>query len=191
MTAGILRPPTSTCVSLALRRTLWALPAENPRHLMEELFARPLRGPRLEAGGGGGGAYWVDLDRTVVHFGDAFNAAHVMDAFGPDELLGLRHVALEWCDFGGLVQTCQKLATACPALRTIFVQTQRAPWDWPYNRHVPTPRLAALYTTMLDHDGPDISHGTPDPDCFRRLLLAWFGKSRPRLHLVSSKVVDG
>ena len=164
---------------------LAGLSSREARRLLENPYVKPIRG--LFSGlATSTGSYWVDLDTTVVYLGDSSDLTTVLNSFGADELSKFKHVALPWYQFGRLARTCQRLATMCPALRTIIIQ--RSETEAVTNRPLRQPlslETAAYYATIPEHAGPELGYEKLDAPHFRSLLLEYFGDSPPRLHLLS------
>ena len=164
---------------------LAGLSSREARRLLEQSYFKPLRGPR-NGSATRVGCYWVDLDTTVVYLGDASKATTVVNSFGVDELSKFKHVALRWYQFASLARTCQRLATLCPALRTIIVQLGEMEVATKLPLYQPLSlETAAYYAALSEYAGPALGYEELDAPHFRSLLLEYFGDSPPRLHLLS------
>ena len=155
------------------------LSSREARRLLEQSYVKPIRGP-FSGLATSAGSYWVNLNTTVVYLGDCSSDAEpVLNSFGTDELSKFKHVALRWYEYGRLARTCQRLATLCPALRTIIVQrsvTFRQPLSL---------ETAAYYATISENAGPELGYEELDAPYFRSALLEYFGNSRPRIHILA------
>jgi len=164
---------------------LAGLSSREARRLLEQSYIKPIRG--LSSGlGTSVGAYWVNLDTTVVYLGDFSDATTVLNSFGVDELSKFHHVALPWYQFGRLARTCQRLATICLALCIIIIQ--RCEKEAATNRLLRQPlslETATYYATIPEYAGPELGYENLDAPHFWSLLLEYFGNSPFRLHLLS------
>ncbi|EXJ72245.1 uncharacterized protein A1O5_04749 [Cladophialophora psammophila CBS 110553] len=155
------------------------------RRLLEQFYVKPIRGPSSGLATSAG-SYWVDLDTTVIYLGDSLDAMTVLNSFGADELLKFKHVALLWNQFGSVARTCQRLATICPALRTIIIQRDEteAATDQPLRQPLSV-ETAAYYATLPGYPSPDLGYEELDAPYFQSLILEYFGDSPPKFHLLS------
>ena len=136
---------------------------------------------------------WVDMDHTVVYLGDFSDAMKVMDSFHADDLCRFKHVALGWSQFDRLARACQRLARTCPALCTIIVHQAetkaQAVADGPFSRSLSL-ETATNYATIPSHNNSELGYKGLDTDYLRSLLLAYFGASPPRLHMLPPDLAD-
>jgi len=160
---------------------LAGLSSREARRLLEKSYVKPIRGPSSDLATSAG-SYWVDLNATVVYLSDSCDAEPVLNSFGTDELSKFKHVALPWHQFGRLARTCQRLATQCPALRTIIIQ--RSGTEGATNRPLSL-EMAAYYATIPENTGPQLGNGKLDAPYLRSLLLEYFGDSPSRIHLLA------
>jgi len=159
---------------------LAGLSSREARRLLEQFYIKPIRvsfsGLATKAG-----SYWVDLDTTVVYLGgDSFDVTPVLDSFGTDALSKFKHVALPWCQFRSMDLICQRLATRCPALRTIIIRSSVV--AFPKRLSLET---AGYYATIPEYAGPELGYEKPGAVHLRSLLLKYFGDSPPRIHLLA------
>ncbi|KAK0102648.1 hypothetical protein ONS95_006252 [Cadophora gregata] len=159
---------------------LAGLSSKEARRLLEQTYMKPIRRPSA-------GVYWVDMDHTVVYLGDFSDTMKVIDSFHADDLCRFKHVALEWTQFDRLARACQHLARTCPALCTIIVHQAetkaRAVAGGPSSRSLSL-ETAAEYANIPSRNNSELGYKGLDTDYLRSLLMAYFGASPPRLHML-------
>lgn len=164
--------PAPYLVGLACRESRW---------LLERLFMKV----SLESPGPSAplGAYWVRLDRTVIHFGEAIEALAALHCFDRNLVSGIQHITLQYTTtsrqrYYALKSVCLRLAASCPDLRTIIIHLDSTDSDMRDGRHksfTVRRHMASLYTALSLQTRPDIGVVAP----------AFIGDGRRTLEFVS------
>ena len=167
---------------------LAGLSCSEARRLLKQSYVKPIRGPH-SASATSVGSYWVNLDTTVVYFGESFGAEFVLNSFNTDEVAQFKHVALRWCRYGSLARICQRLATVCPALRTIILRRSVTEEEEEIQHPLRDPlslEMAAYYATIPGNTGPELEDAQLDATHLRSLLQEYFCNSTPRIHVLAA-----
>ena len=178
--------PQFTMAYIGSAPYLAGLSSKEARRLLEQTYMKPIRRPSA-------GVYWVDMDHSVVYLGEFSDAMNVMDSFHADDLCRFKHVALRWSQFDKLARACQRLARTCPALCTIIVHQAetkaQAVADGPFSRSLSL-KTATDYATIPSHSNSELGYKWLDADYLRSLLLAYFGASPPRMHMLPPDLAE-
>ncbi|CZT53420.1 uncharacterized protein RSE6_14970 [Rhynchosporium secalis] len=165
---------------------LAGLSCKEARRLLEQTYIKPIC--QLSAD-----VCWVDMNHTVVYLGDFFETMTVIDSFHADDLCRFKHVALRWSQFDRLARVCRRLAATCPALCTIVIH-QTEPKAQPgavssFSRSL-SHKTAIDYAIIFSHNNSALGYEGLDTDYLRSLLLAYFGASPPRLHMLPPDLAE-
>lgn len=154
------------------------------RRLLEQCYIKPIRAPS-DCSATSTGAYWVNLETTVVHLGNASEALYVLPSFGKDDLSRFKHVAVWWDHFESLSMTCYRLATQCPVLRTVIIQYVGKEGVYNCSSHECLSLGAATYyATTPEFCGSGYGFEKLDVPRVLSALRRYFSDPPPRLHLV-------
>jgi hypothetical protein len=126
------------------------------------------------------------LTQQSSTLGEHSSTINVLNRFDVGDLPKFKHVALPWYQFSNIAKACQRLATVCPALRTLIIQRGKveSTAGQPF-RQILSLKTAAYYANIPKYTGPELGYAGMDVSYFRSLLLQYFGVTPLRLHLLS------
>lgn len=159
------------------------LACRESRDLLEKLYIKPWRMRELATGG----AYWVDLERTVVWLGhvESFAMLDALRALSNDVQSRIKCVAVLSTDVDApTMHDFVPLRFFCRALHTIIIQRRE---DAAARFSPLSPELAAYYATLPDHASAETP---PAPSNEGHDSTGPYFLPYPTLHLVSSDFAD-
>jgi hypothetical protein len=179
---------------------LVGLSCREARDVMERIYKQPLQSSTMEASVRCG-VYWIHLEKAVIALVNSQDSLAILDRFGAD-ISRFQHVALVWEEWRTQPQTCVRLATSCPALRTVVIQRMEAKnliWISTLLRpSIPKAdpvvleldaMTAAHYAALAQSESPRLGGAESDTAMYRESILQYFGESPPMLHILAPSEV--
>jgi hypothetical protein len=132
--------------------------------------------PRLHSAVSSSSVQWFVTQHTMFCLADIESTKAFLELLGPDQLLGVKHVALAWTRFDQLARMCMAVAKMRPALDRLFiVRCEENPFET-------TAGLALQKNLDLSFgvmNGNTLANDTGiDADYFGALLLGYFDIER-------------
>lgn len=137
-----------------------------------------------------GGAYWVDMNRTVLCLDASLHTVHTIPWLHTEALHALRHVVLRWNmernrDYYHVIKACQLLhnLTLTKDIQTIIVQTvedtkEPSTVDDSWLSQPTSTATAAYYSTLPDYKGPALTFDRVDCRQLRARLHRFYPYSK-------------
>jgi hypothetical protein len=175
---------------------LAGLTCRHARELLKEIYDRPISLTGLDMVKFMG-RQWINLDRTVIHFGSDSYARKVLCKSRFSGLPPFKHIAVwAWPNPHKLPQVCKDFVESCPSVQTIIFGSNKARLrpvsyeekliimsyyhgNWPLE-----PKIAAYYATLPEWIESRLTSEQKASGDIRVCLPLYDGEPDPVVHLV-------